>query len=95
MSRAFVPHGISYPPATAMMPPPFVPAMPIPSWAPFPTPFGTPPTWIPGAQRRDDDDKSGSIIRGTHLPHEHRAWSSGSREPDDDDDDGVFGMSPT
>ena len=96
MSRAFVPHGISYPPATPMMPPPFVPAMPIPSWAPFPTPFGTPPTWIPGAQRRDDDDKSGSIIRGTHLPHEHRAWSSGSREPDDDDaDDGVFGMSPT
>ena len=46
-------------------------------------------------RRRDDDDKSGSIIRGTHLPHEHRAWSSGSREPDDDDDDGVFGMSPT
>ena len=93
MSRAFVPHGISYPPANPMMPPPFVPAMPIPSWAPFPTPFGTPPTWIPGAQRRDDDDdKSGSIIRGTHLPHEHRAWSSGSREQDEDD--GVFGMSP-
>lgn len=96
-SRGYMPHGVSYPPATHMMPPPFVPAMPFPPMAPLPTQFPASPTWIPGAQRRDEDDKSESIIRGTPLPSEHRAWSSGSREEDDDDDDdgGVFGMSPT